>query len=54
MSVDLPEPDVPATATNSPRAMVSETLRERVDRAALRRRVPFGDLFELDHDEPCG
>ncbi len=26
MSVDLPEPDVPMMATNSPRSMVSETL----------------------------
>jgi len=48
ISVDLPEPDEPTMATNSPRSMPSDTPFSRVDdvsfRAAGTRVVP-GDVL---------
>ena len=49
MSVDLPEPDGPTMATNSPRSRLKLTPAERVD-VDIARMVGAGDVLHVDHD----
>ena len=46
--VDLPEPDAPMIATNSPSRIVSETPRKRVH-INIAHRVGLVDVIQLNH-----
>ena len=49
MRVDLPEPDVPTIATNSPRSMRKRNVVQRADGLAAGPPVRPADARKLDH-----